>query len=152
MQCISRILRDMKPVSHFNDLNLGDAVDETWIIYDGECPFCSRFVEWQRLKESVGTVNLHDARDENGLVKALWKAGFDLNEGMILIFGGHVYHGDECIHRLALLSSGSGWFNKLNAWIFRSPGVSSYTYPILRAGRNLTLRLLGRRKIKVNEI
>jgi hypothetical protein len=46
-----------------------------------------------------------------------------------------------------LLSSRSGLFNKLNALIFHSPTVSRLLYPLLRAGRNLTLRLLGHRKL-----
>ena len=94
---------------------LADCVGKTVIVYDGHCPFCSRFVAWQRLRENVGLVRLEDARNGGAVAKALWAAGYDLNEGMVLIWNGRIYHGDDCVHRLALLSSRSGLFNRINA-------------------------------------
>lgn len=137
----------MKPVSLCDLPELADYAGKTVIVYDGECPFCARFVAWQKLKESVGPVQMFDAREANDLSRALWSAGYDLNEGMVLIWNDQVFHGDDCVHRLALLSSGSGAFNRLNALVFRSPHLSALLYPALRAGRNTLLRLLGRRKI-----
>jgi len=49
---------------------------------------------------------------------------------------------------LALLSTPSSGFNRLNAALFRSPTASRLLYPVLRAGRNAVLRLLGRGKIE----
>lgn len=49
---------------------------------------------------------------------------------------------------LALLSTPSSTFNRVNGLIFRSPTASRILYPVLRAGRNATLRLLGRRRIR----
>ena len=69
---------------------------------------------------------------------------------MVLIWNDQVFHGDDCVNRLALLSSGSGLFNKLNAALFSSPRVSALMYPILRAGRNAVLKLLGRKKLPSN--
>lgn len=66
---------------------------------------------------------------------------------MVLKLGGRYYHGADCIHALALLSSSSGLFNRINAKVFRSPQLSRVLYPVLRAGRNTVLRLLGRTKI-----
>jgi hypothetical protein len=48
---------------------------------------------------------------------------------------------------LALLSTRSGDFNRLNYWLFRSKRVSALLYPLLRACRNLVLRLMGRSRI-----
>ena len=114
------------------------------IIYDGECPFCSRYVRFLRLKETVGPVELIDARTNDPAVKQVRDAGFDLNDGMALIDGDAIYWGDACINRLALMSTASGAFNRLNAAIFKSPALSKTLYPILVFGRNSTLRLLGR--------
>ncbi len=114
------------------------------IIYDGECPFCSRYVRFLRLKETVGPVDLIDARSDDPTVKQVRDAGFDLNGGMALIDGENIYWGDECINRLALMSTASGVFNRVNAVIFKSPALSKALYPILVFGRNSTLRLLGR--------
>jgi predicted DCC family thiol-disulfide oxidoreductase YuxK len=121
--------------------------DAAVVIYDGECPFCSRFVAFQRLRESIGPVTLIDARQRPDLVRDFEAAGMPLDQGMALIMGGQVYYGADCINRLALLSSRSGVFNRLNALIFQSPTVSRLLYPALRAGRNATLRILGHSKL-----
>ncbi|WP_371731845.1 DCC1-like thiol-disulfide oxidoreductase family protein [Ruegeria sp. HKCCA6707] len=121
--------------------------DETVLIYDGDCPFCSRYVAMVRLKEAIGPVNLVDARNGGDVVEQILAKGLDLDDGMVLLFNGDYYHGAECIHRLALLSTRSGLFNRLNALVFRSPTMSRVLYPVLRFGRNTVLRLLGRQKI-----
>jgi predicted DCC family thiol-disulfide oxidoreductase YuxK len=120
---------------------------EAWLVYDGECPFCSRYVRYIRLREAVGKVHLINAREGGPVAEELQAAGLDLNEGMVLKMGGRYYHGADCIHALALLSGGSDTFNRINAAIFRSPALSRLLYPVLRAGRNTVLRTLGRPKI-----
>lgn len=117
------------------------------IVYDGECPFCSNYVQVLALREAVGKVHLVDARSDHPLVSKLQRDGYDLNEGMAVSFGGRIYYGAECVHMLALLSTDSGIFNRINSVVFRSSTLSRVLYPMLRAGRNLTLRLLGRTKI-----
>jgi predicted DCC family thiol-disulfide oxidoreductase YuxK len=117
------------------------------IIYDGDCPFCSRYVSLLRLRKSLGSVTLLNARDGGALVDAVRGLGLDLDEGMVLVMNGEIFHGAECLHRLALLTTSSGAFNRLNAWMFRSRAASQLLYPALRAGRNAALSLLGRQKI-----
>jgi predicted DCC family thiol-disulfide oxidoreductase YuxK len=121
--------------------------DPVAIVYDGACPFCSRYVQLVRLRESLGPVRLVDARKGGPLVDEVRAAGADVDQGMVLKFGGRLYHGDACVHMLALLSTPSGAFNRLNAAIFRSPTAARLLYPVLRAGRNAALRLLGRNRL-----
>ena len=121
------------------------------MVYDGECPFCSRYVSMVRLREAVGTVRLVNAREADPLVDDLKRAGFDLDEGMVLVMGGRRYHGADCINMLAMLSTPVGGFNRLNAVVFRSRTAARLLYPVLRAGRNLVLRLLGRTRIGMAE-
>lgn len=115
---------------------------KTVVVYDGHCPFCARYVAYQRLRETLGNVALVDARQRPDLVRDFEQAGLPLDNGMALIMNGAVYYGADCMNRLALMSSRSGLFNKLNAAIFRSPSVSRVLYPALRGFRNLTLRVL----------
>jgi predicted DCC family thiol-disulfide oxidoreductase YuxK len=121
---------------------------EVLIVYDGQCPFCSRYVKLVRLRESLGQVRLVDAREGGPIVEELQRAGVDLDEGMALKLDGRLYHGHDCIHMLALLSTPSSAFNRVNAALFRSPGAARLLYPVLRAGRNAALRLLGRGKMR----
>lgn len=71
----------------------------------------------------------------------------DLDEGMVLLLHDQCYHGADCLNALALLSSRVGWFNRLNHALFRHPRLARVAYPALRAGRNVILRILGRRPI-----
>ena len=121
--------------------------DTSYIVYDGECPFCSRYVKMLRLRSAVGQVELVDARTDHPVVTFLNERHVDLNEGMALVQNGRISHGDECIHKIALLTTPSGLFNRTNALVFRSPTASRLLYPLLRCGRNLALRILGRRQI-----
>jgi predicted DCC family thiol-disulfide oxidoreductase YuxK len=119
------------------------------LVYDGACPVCSQYVRYVRIKESAGRLLLINARDGGPWVECVVRAGLNLDEGMVLFYGGRAYHGVDCVHLLALLSTGSGVFNRLNALAFRQPIVARFSYPVMRAGRNLLLRLLGRAKLNL---
>ena len=118
-----------------------------WIVYDGDCPFCTRYARLVRLRESLGPLALVDARKGGPLVAEVRAAGLDLDEGMVLKLDGRLHHGAEALNLIALLSSPWGGFNRINRALFRSARMARLAYPALRAGRNAALRLLGRKKI-----
>lgn len=120
---------------------------DIYVVYDGECPFCSAYVRLARLRETAGKVRLLNAREPHPVVSEIREQGFDLDEGMALKIGDAVYHGSDVMNRLALMSGGNGFFNRFHLWIFSSPRRAKALYPFLRAGRNAALKLLGRRKI-----
>lgn len=123
-------------------------VADNWLLYDGECPFCSRYVRHVRLRAAIGPITLANAREHAALLEEVRRLGFDVDTGMVLKLDGNYYHGADCIHALALLTTPSGWFNRINSLVFRSATASKVLYPILRTGRNLTLRLLGRARLQ----
>lgn len=125
-----------------------DTIAANWLLYDGECPFCSRYVRHVRLREAVGAITLANAREHDLLVEEVRRQGYEVDTGMVLKLNGRYYHGADCIHALALLTTPSGWFNRLNALAFRSRTVAKFAYPVLRAGRNLALKLLGRSRLQ----
>jgi predicted DCC family thiol-disulfide oxidoreductase YuxK len=120
------------------------------LIYDGDCPVCSSYVRYVRIRESVGGLLMINARDGGAWIQRVTDAGLDLDEGMVLFYGNRLYHGADCLHTLALLSTSSGVFNRLNAWAFRNALLARVSYPILRAGRNLLLRILRRPKLGIS--
>lgn len=120
-----------------------------YVIYDGECPFCSEYVRMLRLKEALGPVKLLNAREPHDAVDYVKGRGVDLNQEMALVMAGEVYSGADCMNRLALMSTGAGAFNAITARVFRSPKIARLLYPFLRAGRNLTLKALGRKPIAI---
>ena len=121
--------------------------DTSYIVYDGECPFCSRYVKMLRLRAAAGRVELVDARTNHPMVTMLHDLQINLNEGMAFVQNDQISYGDECIHKLALLTTSSGVFNRLNGLIFRSATASQLLYPLLRFARNVTLRIMGRTKL-----
>ena len=121
---------------------------KNWLLYDGECPFCSRYVRHVRLREAIGPIMLANAREHAALLEEVRRLGFDVDTGMVLKLDGNYYHGADCIHALALLTTPSGWFNRLNSLVFKSSTAARVLYPVLRTGRNLTLRLLGRARLQ----
>jgi predicted DCC family thiol-disulfide oxidoreductase YuxK len=120
---------------------------EAAIIYDGECPFCTRYVKLLRLRETIGPVALINAREGGPRVERLRNLGYNLDGGFVLEWENKIYHGADAINRLALLSTRSNFFNKMNAFVFRSRTASKVLYPVLRKGRDLTLFLMGRTKL-----
>ncbi|WP_417667166.1 DCC1-like thiol-disulfide oxidoreductase family protein [Roseibium sp.] len=121
------------------------------IIYDGDCPFCSRYVVMSRLRQSVGPVTLVNAREGGAEVEAAINEGYDLNEGMLARYQGETYFGADCVNLISLLSSRYGLLNKLTSMLFANKTLACVSYPALRCGRNLTLRLMGRRKINLTQ-
>jgi predicted DCC family thiol-disulfide oxidoreductase YuxK len=118
--------------------------DDVWVVYDGQCPFCSSFVLLYRIREHAKHVHLIDARSAHPIVDEVNRQRLDLNEGMVVKFRGRLYHGSEAMNILAILGSGKTVFNRLNRVLFRRPGVARLLYPLLARGRLITLRLLGR--------
>lgn len=129
---------------------LSNRTDDLMIVYDGQCPLCSAYTRMLRLKKTVGKVALVDARDQHPVLGEIRDQGLDLDRGMVLKMDGKLYFGADCLYRLAMLSSGSNAFNRINRWIFRHPNLSRLFYPLLRGGRNAILRLLGREKISTS--
>ena len=117
------------------------------LLYDGDCPFCARYVAFTRARAAFGGLSLLDARQHPELVTKWREEGLELNDGMLLVLNDQIYYGEEAIHVLAMASTQSDWLNRLNASIFRSRLASKLIYPVLRAGRNLTLRVLGNSKL-----
>ena len=117
------------------------------LVYDRDCPVCDAYCRMVRLRDAAGTVQLYDAREGGPIVEELTARGLDVDEGMVLIAGEEIYYGADAIHALAMLSSRSGLFNRINYIVFRSPRAAAVLYPVLKAGRNLLLKLLGRSRI-----
>lgn len=122
--------------------------DDVTIVYDAECPFCHHYTQLVRLRASAGDVHLVNARSDHPVIGEIEQRGFDLDQGMIVIIAERYYYGSEAMQVLAMLSTRAGWFNRLNYLVFRSSRLSNFLYPALRRGRNLILRLLGRKRIR----
>ncbi len=116
------------------------------IVYDGGCPFCSRFVRLLRLRENFD-VALTDARAIPDRVAAYARQGIKVDEGMIVELEGALHHGANAVCLLSALSTRTGVWNWFSASLFRYRPVARLLYPTMRLGRRVTLTALGRRRI-----
>jgi predicted DCC family thiol-disulfide oxidoreductase YuxK len=118
--------------------------DTIIVIYDGECPFCANYVALMNLRNAVGRATLIDARTGAAPVKLLVERGYDLNEGMAVIFGDSVYYGKDAVTFLSALTNSRNWAGGLLAKLLSSPGRAAVLYPVMKLGRRITLRVLGK--------
>ena len=123
------------------------AAEEILLVYDKECPACDNYCQVVRIRESVGNLRIVNAREDSEVMQEVTAAGLDIDDGMVLRMGGQLYYGSDAIHALALISSRSGLFNRINYWIFKSQRVSAILYPVLAACRGFLLKILGRTRI-----
>ena len=117
------------------------------LIYDKECPACNYYCQIVKIRETVGDLVIIDARENSDVMNEITQRGLDIDQGMVLRMDDQLYYGSDAIHALALLSSRSGLFNRVNYWVFKSKTISRYLYPILRACRNMLLKMLKKSKI-----
>lgn len=120
---------------------------EVSIIYDSECPVCTAYSCSIEVGDNRGKPRLISARGDDSEVSAALAAGLDLDEGMVVLYKGERYHGAEAMHILALAAPAKGLFGHLNRFLFGSRRVAKFLYPAMRAGRNLLLLVLGKKKI-----
>jgi predicted DCC family thiol-disulfide oxidoreductase YuxK len=120
------------------------------LVYDKECPACNYYSKLTRIHESVGKLILVDARDGGPIMDEISAAGIDIDQGMVLKVGDALYCGSDALHTLSLMSTRSGFFNRLTFVLFGSKRAAAVLYPVLRSCRNLLLKIL--RKSKVNNL
>jgi predicted DCC family thiol-disulfide oxidoreductase YuxK len=118
--------------------------DKLTVVYDGDCPFCRNYVQLMALRKAVGQVDLVDARSPHPVVRRLIDMGFDLNEGMATLYGGKVYYGSDSVVLLSSMTHEYGWLGRLMAILLRNPARARLLYPLMKAGRRVTLRMLGK--------
>ena len=132
-------------------LDIAEKSRAVTIYYDGDCPFCSEYVRFLRLRESVGVPELVNVREAPAARAELEAQGFDLDRGMVADISGTRLEGADALNALALLTTPSSFFNRATALVFSSPVLSRIAYPLMRAGRNATLTLLGRTPIRADD-
>ena len=122
---------------------------DIYFIYDGECPICNYAAHAFRVKQTVGNLHLIDAREnrQHPLVQKVTERNIDIDEGMVIFYQDNLYHGQEALNLMGLIGTDIGWFNKINATLFRSKPVAISCYPLLRGIRNLLLKIKGVSKI-----
>lgn len=121
-----------------------------WFVYDGDCPMCSMAAHALRIRQKYGPLHLVDARRDHDdpLLAEIKRRQMNLDEGMAIWCDGRFFHGESALRFMAQFSDNEGWLNRLNRMLFRSPSVARFSYPKLRAIRNLLLAIKGVSKLE----
>jgi predicted DCC family thiol-disulfide oxidoreductase YuxK len=125
--------------------------ENVWFIYDGDCPLCLMGATHLRIKQAVGRLyllNIRETERDHPLIQEINEHHLNLDKGMVIKMGGRLYQGADALHVMALIGSNAGWFNRLNAILFKSERMARFCYPALRAARNLLLRIKGVSQIR----
>lgn len=122
--------------------------NDVWLVYDGECPICNTYCKYARVSAAVGRLHLVDARLPGPLMDEITAAGLDIDQGMVVKFKDVTYYGPEAIRMLTLLSTRSGFFNRVNYYFFGTERRAGIFYPVGKAFRNLVLKVMGIRYIE----
>lgn len=127
-----------------------NAKGDVWYVYDGECPLCRMAARSLRIRKAVGTLHLINAREapHHPVINEINTLGLSLDEGSVIKFGDTYYHGGDVMLVMGLLGSPGGWFNRMNALLFRSRTFSRFCYPAIRGCRNILLWLKGTGQIR----
>lgn len=106
---------------------------EPFLLYDGECPFCSLYARRSRFETLTGQpLTLIDAGDAPDLVAELKRQGCDIEEGMILVLDGRRHQGADALMVLRSMTSGSDCFNRFARWFSSTPTRVRLVYPWFR--------------------
>ena len=124
---------------------------DAFLLYDGECPFCSFYARKSRFETRIGKpLRLIDARQAPELVAELRRDGCDIEEGMILVFDGRRHQGAAAMTALEAMTSADDWFNRLMRWVSSNPGRARILYPWLRMLRRAALWAKGKGKPSIS--
>ena len=112
--------------------------DDTFLLYDGDCPFCRVYTRKSRFETRIGEpLTLIDAKEAPDLVAALRREGYDVEHGMILARDGRRYQGAAAMMALESMTSGTDRFNRLARWFSSNPNRVRILYPWFRSLRNV---------------
>ena len=119
--------------------------DKNLFIYDGECPFCNHFAQLLELKSSLPEFEILDGRKNLALLSQLYKKGYDLNKGAILISNENIMHGADAINKICSeIKEPSDSLLEVLRIIFISNKRTNLLFPFLLWGRRLSLTLKGK--------
>jgi predicted DCC family thiol-disulfide oxidoreductase YuxK len=117
------------------------------VLYDGECPACTRYIAASGLAER-SDVKLLDARHEPELVKKLSDAGVSIDDTMVVSVNGKDHYRADATRTIAEMARPGTAGARFVLWFVGQAPWSQPLYPVLSFLRRVLLRSLGRSLIQ----
>lgn len=116
--------------------------DKVILLYDGQCPICQRYKDYVQLRRQYH-LELYDARQQPELIHRLREQGYDINDGMILLIYGQIYHKQDALVMLATMLESKGLADLILKKLMRTPSLMKLLYPVFFRLRWLLLKGKG---------
>jgi predicted DCC family thiol-disulfide oxidoreductase YuxK len=126
-----------------NDSDATANASDDYVLYDGACPACSRYIAATGLAGGRD-IALIDARTAPALVAEHAAAGRRIDDSMVVAIDGVFHYGADATRKLAEIGRPATPARRLLLWFVGRAPWADALYPILAAGRRGLLRLLGR--------
>ena len=122
---------------------MSSSFENAILLYDGECYFCTNYVEALRLKEAFPGISILNARENLDLVSKVEDIGAQINDGMVLIHEGNIHWGVDAITCLIndRHDMNKNFFLRLNDFVFSNKTVGARIYAVLVRLRRVYLFL-----------
>ena len=119
--------------------------EKSLLIYDGDCPACRFYCQGLEVDgDEAGGVNADNVELVDFRKDDSWKTNLTVNcnpdKTMLLVRGNEVYQGGDALHQLTKVSAHRSGFVRALALVFRSPGFSRLSYPVLRLIRDFLVK------------
>lgn len=123
------------------------------IFYDGECPFCKKYVQYQNISRHFDTVSMVNLRNLKAEHRALLESyNANINKGIIVIYNENnkqrFLQGRMAVAFLSQYDE-HNWFMRIIHKTFKLPVASNLLYGVVFILRKVTLFLMGR-KIRIH--
>ena len=119
------------------------SVTENYVLYDGACPACSRYIAASGLAGNRD-IALINARTNRALVAEHANAGRLIDDGMVVVIDGVIHYGADATRKISEIGRPAGPAQRILLWIVGKAPWANALYPALAVGRRGLLRLLGR--------
>ena len=130
-------------LNNIDTLKRGD-----FLLYDGECPICSRYVLWTSIRNKNPDIALLDARQQPELVAVLRTEGIEINNTMFLQVDGRRFVGAAAMAKIRVYTPQNTLPQRILRSLTSSQILFQTIYPGLVLGRKLLLALLRRQQIR----
>ena len=125
---------------------------EVTFLYDGDCPFCNKFAELIELKGSIPNLKIKNARENLPQLTALYKQGYDIDRGAILIRDKEILHGSNAINWICKqINEPSDSLLEVIRVLFTSEYRTKLFFPLLIWGRRIILLFKGKSRKPVTD-
>jgi predicted DCC family thiol-disulfide oxidoreductase YuxK len=110
------------------------------LYYDNQCPFCSKYANFLKLKENF-EITLKDARENQSEISLVCE-NLNINDGFIVIYENNCFQGEKALVFLNRAVDKTTFLGKLH-FIFRYDNIfSKILYKVLFILRKIILFVL----------